>query len=177
MSMLVLSTVKDHLNITDTAHDGELQAMIDAAEATIAKHVGPLSATTVTTRVSGGTSIILPIVPVLSLTSVTPTGGTALTVGDLTTDTAAGIVSTPSSGAFTSTSYDIVYQAGRTICPPDLKLAAMELVRHLWTTQRNPALFPGSALSDGPVSTPGMGYLMPYRVQELLAPHIQFGFA
>lgn len=176
MSVLSLANAKTHLNVTTTKDDGEIQALIDAAEAAIAQRVGPLKPTTVTARVSGSTALVLPVCPVLSLSTVVDDAGTAVTLGDLSVDLDAGVV-TYLTGARFPTYFTVVYQAGRNPCPADILLAVKELVRHLWMTQRNPALFPGSSISDGPASVPGAAYLMPYRVQELIAPHEQFGFA
>lgn len=178
MSVLSLPDLKAHLNITGTTHDGELSSLILAAEATITHHVGPLEPTTVTVRIDGGGSVLLlPVWPVLSLTSVTDSAGTAVTIADLYLDTAAGLVTYNSGARFGSRYYTVTYQAGRATCPPDLLLAVKELARHLWASQRSPALYPGSTVSEGPGTTPGAAYLMPYRVQELLAPHMQVGIA
>lgn len=178
MSTVKLAEAKTHLNITKSDADGELQSTIDAAEATIAQHVGPLAPTTVTATLRGSSLLLLPTAPVISLTSITGASGGALTVGDFTLDAAAGIVTYSSGAWFGSQWYTVVYQAGRTTCPADLLFAVKELVRHLWESQRNPARFPGSSISDGPLDTPGAAYLMPYRVQELIAPHaVHLGFA
>lgn len=175
MSTVPLSAVKTHLNITSTAQDGELQAFIDAAETAIEQRVGPLCpvVTTERSRANGGT-FVLGTTPVVSLTSLTPVGGTAYDVATLDVDVLAGTVGRTSGGSFSTGNFDIVYVAGRATCPADLELAVKELVRHLWESQRTPARFPGS---DEPIAPTGAGYLMPYRVQELLAPHEQFGFA
>ncbi len=177
MSVLGLNDVKAHLNISATTTDGEIQSMIEAAEAAIARRVGPLEPTIVTTTVSGSGAVTLPVYPVLSLTTITDAVGTSIPLMGVTVDLAAGVVSGSSGDGLGSSTYTITYSAGRMTVPADLKLAVKELVRHLWTTQRNPAIFPGSSLTDGPESQPGAGYLMPYRVQELIAPHVQFGFA
>lgn len=175
MSAVLLADAKAHLNITITTYDTELQTFIDAAEAIIAKRVGPLASTPISARVSGGSVLLLPVIPALSLTSVTPVGGTALTVGDLSLDGTVGIVTMTGRG-FASTSYDVVYQAGRSTLPADLRMAVLELVRHLWESQRSPTRHPASTMADAPTSAPG--YLLPYRVQELIAPHEQMvGFS
>jgi hypothetical protein len=43
MSAVFLDEIKDHLNIKSDTDDAELAAMIDAAEAVIARQVGPSS--------------------------------------------------------------------------------------------------------------------------------------
>lgn len=180
MSVVAPSEVKTHLNITGATHDGELQSFIDAAEAAIGERVGPLASTAHEARVrGGGTALVLPVAPAVSLTSVTPADSTALTLSDLYLNEDAGVVTYESGGSFSARHYDVVYQAGRATCPADLKLAVKELVRHLWTTQRGSAPRPGGGpLSDSTSNTlPGAAYVFPFRVEQLLAPHEQPGFA
>jgi hypothetical protein len=179
MSLLTLAQAKAHLNTSATVNDGEMQLFIDSAEAAIAQRCGPLEATTTTVRVDGGGyALVLPVMPVASLTSVTPADSAALTLSDLYLDEAAGLVTYDTGTTyFSARHYDVVFEAGRSSVPDDLMLAVKELVRHLWESQRNPSRFPGSTISEGPVATMGAGYLMPYRVQELIAPYLQAGFA
>lgn len=175
MSVLALNDAKSHLNISGDTHNAELQDFIDAAEAVIAAKVGPLEPTTVTARVSGGTSgLALPITPVISLTSLTIVGGSASDVSLLYANPITGVVGYNSGSLSFTGSWDVVYQAGRTTCPQDLLLAVKELVRHLWATQRATAR-PGPAQDP---NVPGAAHMLPYRVAELIAPHMQIaGFA
>lgn len=177
MSALRLSDAKDHLNIKGSQHDGELLALIDAAEAAIAERVGPLEVTTVTAQVrGGGSSLVLPVAPVVQLTSVTGQDGSTVTVAGLRVGFDAGVVT--ADAGFPATSYDVVYQAGRAELPDDLLLAVKELVRHLWSTQRGPTRRPGAPASEETANTvPGAAYLFPFRVEQLLSPHAQPGFA
>jgi hypothetical protein len=176
VSALVLEDVKTHLNITTNGYDAELTAIIAAAEAAIAQRVGPLEVTTVTARVDGSSGVlVLPIWPVISLTSITDSYGMVLTLGSLAYASDTGLVTYANyGGSFTADYYTVVYQAGRTTVPPDLLLAAKELVRHLWESQRSSARLPGT---EGPMAVPGAAYLMPYRVKGLLEPHEHAGFA
>lgn len=175
MSAVSLQRVKDHLNITVGTQDGELQGFLDAAESAIAKKVGPLAPTSTTERVRGGDSaLVLRRPPVVSLTSVTPVGGTALTVADLVSG--AGVVEYAEGGRFPARFYDVVYVAGRDPLPKHLELAVLELVRHLWTTQRGVTTRPGSRESESAANTlPGAGHALPFRVQELIADDVQVG--
>lgn len=175
MSVLTLPQAKEHLNISGNANDAELTAMIAAAEAAIGQRCGPLASTATTVRVKGGGALVLPVTPALSLTSVTPVGGTALTISDLHV-TSGGLVTYNSGAGFSSLYYDVVYNAGRTTCPDDLLMAVKELVRHMWRTQRGPTRRPGSEPSDATANTvPGAAYMLPFRVSELLAPHLLVG--
>jgi len=177
MSVLTLAQAKTHLNITVTTYDTELQTFIDSAEAVLTKHVGPLEATAITERLNGGVdTLVLRKSPVISLTSVTPYQGTALTLTDLYLDTATGLVTYNSGAAFTARFYTVVYSAGRSSLPADLLMADKELVRHLWATQRGAGSSrPGSTPAEAP--TPGAGHALPYRVQELIAQHRQTALA
>lgn len=177
MSVLSLALAKTHLNITVSTYDTELQTFIDAAEAAIAQKCGPLAATATTERVRGGVDrLTVNTIPAISLTSVTPVGGSALTVADLMIGSS-GVVEFIHGGSFGDDWYDVVYSAGRT-CPADLLMAVKELVRHLWETQRGGSSRPGSRASESASNTlPGAGYMMPFRVAELIAPYLQPGFA
>ncbi len=177
MSVLTLAQAKTHLNISVTTHDTELQTVIDSAEAAIAQKCGPLASTSTTSRVQGEScSLVLPVPPVISLTSVTPVGGSALTLGDLLV-APGGVVEYASGGSFSESWYDVVYAAGRATCPADLLFAVKELVRHVWQTQRGPSGRPGSsASSEASNSLPGSAYMFPFRVAQLIAPYEQPGF-
>lgn len=176
MSVLTLAQAKTHLNITVNTYDTELQAFIDTAEAVLAQHCGPLEATSFTERIDGGVgTLVLRRSPVIELTSVTPYLGSALTLTDLYLDTTTGLVTYNSGAGFTAGYYTVVYSAGRSSCPADLLMAVKELVRHLWQTQRGGASRPGSQPLE--TALPGAGYLLPYRVQELIAQHRQIALA
>jgi len=175
MSALSLQQAKTHLNITVSTHDAELQAFIDTAEATLTRLVGPLASTETTVRVAGCVPyLVLPVSPAISLTSVTPYQGAALTLSNLYLDPATAIVTQDSGFGFTARFYTVVYAAGRTTAPADLLLAVKELVRHLWSTQRGPSQRPGSTASDSASNTlPGAAHTLPFRVTELIGPHLQ----
>jgi len=167
MSALTLADAKTYLNISAATYDTELQTFIDAAEAAIAQRVGPLTPASVTKRVPGyAWNLHLPVYPAVSLTSVTPVGGSALTLSDLHLEPDIGAVSYNGGSFFSSPAYDVVYSAGRSPVPADLLMAVKELLRHLWASQR------GGGPRPGPTTdVQGSAYLMPYRVLELIAPY------
>ena len=173
MSVVTLAEAKTHLNITATTNDTELQAFIDRAEAALGQRVGPLGPISKTERVPGWRTVLrLSFTPVISLTTVTSVEGTQVPVGQLTA-LSGGRVEFTQVGYFPSRFYDVTYQAGRSTLPDDLKLAVLELVRHLWGTQRGGSVRPGSAPSDAMSNTiPGAAYLFPFRVEQLIAPHV-----
>lgn len=173
MAVVTLGKVKTHLNITSTTHDAELQGFVDAAEAAIAERVGPLVATSTTVRVRPSRRVVRVPAPAVSLTSVTDADGESLDVADLFFETATGLVSFNDGRSFASRYYTVTYVAGRDPVPADLVLAVMELVRHFWDTQRGPSRRPGSPASEGTANTvPGAAYLLPFRVSELMKPHM-----
>lgn len=170
MSVLSLPDAKAHLNITSSAYDAELTALIVKVESAIARQTGPLTPTAVTAVVIGGPVLVLPVTPLISLTSVTDDGSGVLALGGLRASTA-GVVS--SAGGFPYAYYTVIYQAGRTVdaaTNADLYLAVQEMLRHKWLSQRGSTTRPGSM----PMETiPGAAYSFPYAVSELIAPHIQ----
>lgn len=176
--MLSLADAKAALNITSATSDAELQTVIDAAEAALLQKVGPLTATSTTSRVDGRTyTLCLPVTPVISLTSVTPVGGSALPLGDLEVTTG-GVVQYPTYPVmFTAWRYDVVYQAGWVPLPKDLLEATRRLVAHMWQPQRGPASRPGAGPSDAMANTlPGAAYTFPFRVEQLIEPYLQVSF-
>lgn len=179
MAVVTAAEVKTHLNITATKHDTELTSFIARAEAVIGKHCGPLTQVAKTSRVhGGGTRLVLPVSPASLLVGITDPDGTAVDTTDMYLDEDAGVITYDSGGSFGARFYDVAYMAGRATCPDDLKMAVLELVRHFWDTQRGPTRRPGSTASDAASNTiPGAAYLLPFRVSQLIAPHLQPGFA
>ncbi len=173
MSAVRFSDVKAAVNITGTSHDNELQAMLDRAEATLARRVGPLTSVTVPNEVHTGPGPIrlrkLPAIAVVSATS----GGAA--VNDLDLDTDSGVLY----GTFGTArrGVRVTYTAGRTApLDADLEEAVLELVKHLWETQRPAGSQPPGSLDRGDAPSGG-SYLLPYRVQSLIEPYMQYGMA
>lgn len=169
MSALTLADAKTHLNMSGQTNDVELQGFIDAAEGIVAAKCGPLEPTTVVRRVrSDGATLVLPVVPVLSVTSVVPAlGGTPVDVAALVPDPGSGVVSPIDYFSLAVGAYVVTYQAGRTEVPDDLLMAVKEMTRHLWRTQRGGAQRPGSS-----PDTPVAGYLVPNAVAALMEPHV-----
>jgi hypothetical protein len=177
VSALDLEDAKVFLKITGNDDDTEIQSVIDAAEAALGHLIGPLSSTAVTERVFGGSgALVLSTLPVISLTSVTPYGGSALTLSDLTL-TSSGTVEYVNGGAFGRGAYTVVYQAGRASLAADLLQADRELVRHLWATQRGSSNTRPRPAGDLSNTLPGAAYTFPIRVEQLIAPYRLFGFA
>lgn len=169
MPAVSLALVKSHLNITSSTQDDELLDTVDRAEAVIGRRVGPLSPVTVTNEVHTGPGpLVLKRYPVVSVTSAT-NGGVAVT--DLDLDVDAGVLygSFHSRGART---IKVTYLAGWSPLPADLEAAVLELTAHLWRSQRGSAPSPLDVQDGGGEAQVGSSYLLPYRVQALLEPHL-----
>lgn len=168
MAVVPLADVKAFLNIETAAHDAELAAVVERAEAMIADRCGPLSSVTVTEeRVRSGGS--LRVTPVISVTSATGPSGEAVTLDDVGSS---GVIFTPLSLAYV----DVTYQAGRESLPGALETGVLELVRHLWSSQRGGSPRPGAASSPRVgVAVAGAAYTWPIRVTEAIADHLRVG--
>lgn len=178
MAVLTLAAAKQYLGISTAADDTLLTATIATAEAVIAERCGALEPTNRTARVvpNGCCFVLAP--PVVDLTSVTTDGGTAVATAGLYVDTDSGVVERNDGTPFVGRYLTVVYRQGRATCPADLLEAVKVLTKHLWAPQRGVGGRPGASTSDGAANTiPGAGYLLPNRVSELIAPHLQVGVA
>lgn len=173
MTVLTLDDLTAHLNITGTAHDAELEDFIERAEALITQRVGPLEPTDVTRTVDrSGATLVLPVTPAISLTSIDSYAGSTIDVDGLTLDPS-GVVTIASGGSsLWEPSYTVTYVAGREECPADLLYAVIEQVRHMWKSQRGGSSRPGSA-----ENAPSPRSLLAPEVEAALEPHLQHGFA
>jgi len=168
-----LAEVKAFLGITNNVDDSELESFIDRAEAILTQRVGPLGPVPVVDEIHNGPGpLILRRFPVVSVSSATANGRP---VTDLDADLDSGVVY----GSFWGPrrSVRISYIAGRDVLPEDLVAAVLELVDHLWKSQRVPGTrapgFQGYGGDSGDTNAPaGQGYLLPYRVQSLIEPYI-----
>jgi hypothetical protein len=157
-------------SVIDSANDDELIAMLDRAEAIIAARVGPLEPTVVTGEVHTGPGpLVLKQWPVVSVESVSSFYGGPVT--DFQADLDAGVVYGYFSCTFRDTT--VTYTAGREYLTPDLQAAVLELVKHLWSTQRVPGSRPYNPGGPDERTLAGVStYLLPYRVQTLIEPYL-----
>jgi Phage gp6-like head-tail connector protein len=177
-----LDDAKAYLNITDTKSDDELRQFIASAEAAISNRCGPLVPTEVTRTVTAyGNQLVLPVIPALSLTSMTRTAdSTTVDVGMFTLRPSG--VATVTSGVamyFSPGDYTVTWMAGRSTIPADLYRAVLEMLRNLWETQRGGSTsggMPGAGF-DQEVATRDAAFAWPWRVEQLVAPYIQLGIA
>lgn len=168
--LLSLDDVKARLNISDTTNDEELRRISAAATARLAleaRRVLASTTQTVTVDMTGLSRrvLTLPKPCWLSISSVTD-NGTAVDAADwLLDETGQTLTKRIGYGVWTG-EVTVTGRAG--VTGDDLAIAqqaALELTAHLWETQRVPM---GRNSAPGPV--PGMGYALPNRVSEMIAP-------
>lgn len=192
-ALVSLDDVKSELNKTSTTDDAELEDYIGRASAILLNHpeyrVADAAGVTSYTQdwTLGGNVIVLDHLPVVAVTSVTEyVGGTGTVLASepITTaaftgygyrlDSESGILTRLSGGYPTGWlgAVRVVYTAGLSSVPDDVRDAALNLVRHLWETQRGGGagrpvvpLDPDFASAPAGVSS----YLLPHRVMEALA--------
>lgn len=151
---ITLAEFRDHLNLGATegvdANDEMWQAVISATGYVEAK-CGPIRPRTQTDRVEARpvrvspyptylyplptTVLLLPVRPVISLTSVTPVGGTAL---DLSTLTLEGYKGRVLAGMLYGC-FDVEYIVGQNPIPQELMDAVKLRAKLTWDSQRGPS--------------------------------------
>ncbi|WP_067967522.1 head-tail connector protein [Nocardiopsis trehalosi] len=153
---ITVADAKKHLNKVNAASDEEIEGFVAAACAMVVDRIGQVSRVTAaeTVTVRAGRALLTHR-PVLEVT--TP-GWTVVN--------REGIAANPSA----SGEVELVYAAGREPVPANVRLAALELVAHLWRNSQNGSSGGGRPVVGGADSTvvPGTAYSMPYRVRELL---------
>ena len=177
MSVLTVTQAKTHLNLSSAVSDAELQTFIDAAEAAIAEKCGPLAATATTERVksTGGPMLLLRTTPIISLTSVTPIGGSAYDVTLMEPDLSAGTIEWRSGASFAAGWYSVVTSAGRASVPADLLLGIKELVRHAWKSQRGGGRHAARDADELSNTLLASVHTWPGSVTSNIGPHLQVG--
>jgi hypothetical protein len=177
LNFISLRETKTHLrkDLTKTADDAELAEFITAACAKIVELIGPVAPVDVTqqARPGYGRTIVLDQHPVISVTSVTidgqdePEADLAAGTRGWILDPGAGLLG--HLGPWPHGTVTMTYRAGRTPLPGNVRLAALELVKHLWTTikYRQGGPRPGVP-GDDTIVVAGQAYALPNRVRELL---------
>lgn len=184
-ALVDLATLKTHLQIgSTTSYDAELSRFIARATPIIETLAGPVIQRTVTAEqhnnVNGRTLALIerPIVSITTCTEyigrVTYAVTTAATPDQTgtygaTLDPDRGVltrwaVGTPRNWAQTVW---VTYVAGRSAVPDNVEQATLELIRHMWETQRGDSTGrPVPGFDQGGVVI--AGYAVPNRVVEML---------
>jgi hypothetical protein len=181
VSLPTLTDLKAEANIPNTGSDDELQTKLDQAIKVVEGLVGPIDDPVSVTETHYSVSsdvLVLKRMPVVALSAVSARSGsatTALPLADYELDVDTGLVRSVAGGWFRGT-YTVTYTAGYDDLPADLAGAVVLIAAHLWGTQRGPA--PTSPLAnDDTFPTPGLGFAIPNRAQELLSSYIRHGVA
>lgn len=174
LRMPTVADLKAHLQYPandDGTDDGELGYFLSAAVEVVEGIVGPLSPCSVTETHYGVSSnlIVLDKAPVVSLTSVTTAVPRLLT--DFTLDAETGVLRTIP-GIRIYGDVTVTYVVGRSGVPFGVHLASVVIAAHLWQTQRGNGPSAGPLQPDLAPPVP-MGFAIPSRATELLAPYRQ----
>lgn len=165
MAYVDKEALKDQCGIKTGQHDAEMVEHAAATEVIMRYLIGPSEVETVTelVRIHRSGQAILSNRPLVSITSVTTSGGSTLSATSV--DLAGGVVSVPSGCRQVVT---MVYEAGRAEVQANQSLAAKIIGQHLWRVRNGGggAPYPGQVSDD--VVTVGAGYAIPRRALELL---------
>lgn len=169
-----LEEFKDHLNRNGAdrdADDNELRNYLGAATRVVEYLAGPISKQTVTERFTTTSGVIMPrTTPLIDVVSVTDDYGKTVTIADpnqCIVDTLTGSVTLRIAGFYTGT---IVYHAGRTAIPYNLKMAGLIIAQNMWQVQNGGAGLPFPGEIDVPTITmAGQTYLIPNRARQYIA--------
>lgn len=145
-SLVSLTDVKKHLNLTSTSNDDELLSLIDTAEEIVRAEARQFDVATYaeTLWVTGG-YVILSHTPVQAVTSVTSAGETITG----TTFTASGLLE----GLRGWREVAVTYTAGHPVPSARAYTATLMVAARLWETQRGPSPV---TPTEEPTFTPGM---------------------
>lgn len=169
--VISLADAKAALNQTGSEHDEELRSMVEATTVEIEAVVGPVVVRSYSEVHDGGPLLVLRQTPVVTLTTLVPlyTGGATYLPADMDLDPLTGIVRRLD-GAWIYGPLRVTYAAGRSPVPANITEAAKIILSHKWETQRgHTGGRPG--LGEDTLPTPGLGFLIPRRAMEALAPH------
>lgn len=162
--VISLDEAREYLRMPagETKDDDELRLFLDAATASCESHRA-LRRRIVVEQHSPGSPLLLQRTPVVSVMSVVDADGNTISADRYRVDLAAGIVTGYGMPACT-----VTYVAGHAVVPANGRLAVLEQLRHMWTTQRGPRPAFGGRGADNTTFVPGAAHTVTYRVRELL---------
>ncbi len=174
--LISLRDVKEVLNIpqSTTTYDEELRIYAESATRAAENHRDEILAKrsfVYETYCYNSSSVVLPRVPVVSLTSITSINGAGTyNVGDYHVNSVTGRVTGIGGGHFNGL-LAFTYVAGYSVVPSAFLLAVRLIVQHLWETQRGPvgaSRFAGGLDDAALMRFRAMNIFVPPRAQELL---------
>lgn len=169
--ILSLADARQITNIEGSSQDDELRLYIAAVTQAIEDDIGPVGRRTVTETVYPAAGVLdLRTKPVLSVTSITPYAGAALSSTVYTLRPGGFVYPATYAAGFYAPEYAVVYVAGRAVVQAKVNLAAREVLRHLWSFQQGPAatVRAGFGAENLDVMSEAFSYVKSYGVQDLL---------
>jgi len=150
--------------LDDETRDDELLTCLTSASEWAAWRIGgPLAVQTFTERVyANGCHIQQRHHPLVAVASITPQDGTALPATAYIVDTTNSQIELR--GAFYGP-HTLVYSAGLTAIRRGLRLAGMEVAKHLWNVQNGSG---GRGFTPDEVTPTPFGFAIPNRAEELI---------
>lgn len=182
LSPVTLQEFRDELNLdaSDDVSDEELWSKLIAAVGMVEDRVGPMRPRTQTSRVVvSGSVVLLPVHPVISVTSITDDLDVAVSLEELWLDASDGTLTSAVPGTWPLSVpgvYTVEYVVGRDPVPDVLADAVLVVARQLWESQRGPSAANRFTAMGG---EPGVyrGFAWPHAADELIRPHRLFGVA
>lgn len=179
-----VAAAKAHLNLTDTTDDIELLTFVLRAERAIVNRVGhvKLLEDPVAEYRRGGTDHVrVNAVPVGVVTAIT-VHGSPVAAADRDTGAPGWYLDTEDEGdmragiirhtdRFPDGWVKVLVRPGRDPIPEDIEVATLELLRHLWKTQRGATGRPGIRGESPDGDAQPAGFMLPRRVLELIQPY------
>jgi len=166
-----LAAVRNHLRVSAQVTDDQLRDLLLLGSELVESYTSRVWRQRTVTEVHDGgcTQIRLRVTPVISVISAFEFGGQ---VTQLVLDPVAGTLArgTKYGGYFWLPgiqNIQVTYIAGPTSVPWKVRQGCLELIRHLWDTQRGGSQLPKQA-GAGDDWDPRTGYSIPRRVAELL---------
>jgi hypothetical protein len=166
-----LTDAIEHLKKKSLTPDAEkLRVFISAACQMITDRMGQVSPATVVHDAAARRAVVLPRRPVISITTVqrlpgldpVPAADEPAGVTGWVLDSREGVLSGCCGRV------RVTYRAGRSPLPANFRLAALELVAHLWRTSQLNAGGGRPGVGVDEVVVPGVSYALPYNVRQLL---------
>lgn len=177
VDILSLDDARTALRLTDndSTHDDDLLGIyIPATTALVEGITGPIVSRTVTALFDGGSRNLLLPFSVTAVTSIT-VSGVALAVGQYVVNLPAGTVLGVNGSPFDAglQNVAVTYTAGiaatQAAVPAAVKLASRIILSHLYQTDQQ-GFRPAFNGPDTGVMSGGIGYALPNRAADLLAP-------
>ncbi|MFF2009169.1 hypothetical protein ACFVWY_08860 [Streptomyces sp. NPDC058195] len=174
-AILSLADARQHLNLTSTRDDAEVQFWNAATTRAVEYYVGPVVPRTFVEQhdVRDAAAVVLLRTPVIAVTAVdsVASGASAYPVDGLSVDPATGELFRLDGGRMAGR-LRITYRAGRTAVTENVSAGARIILEHLWLTQRGARGGLAGGGQDYSVTEPipGLGYAVPNRALHLLEP-------